>query len=79
MGTGQSKNKQTKHKQTKDKQTTRDAQLRTVEHGVSVHTPLVSATDGAAMKEETQPLQASDFEESEVSTLRYKLGKYHCV
>ena len=77
MGTEQSKNKETKDKQTKEKQTTRDAQLPTVEPVLNVqqHTPLVvSATDGAATKKETEPLQPSDLEQSEVSALWYELG-----
>ena len=54
--------------QAKDKQTTRV--VHTSELVCIVETPLaVSTTDGAATGKETQPLQASDPEQSEVSTL----------
>ena len=73
-------NKQTKDKPTKKQQTTRDAQLQTDEQLLIEDTPLVvSATDGAATAKETQPLQVSDLDQSEVSTLWYELGYPLCL
>ena len=65
MGTGQSKNKQTN----------RVAQLpQTSELAGSVDVPLaVSTTGGAETGKETQPLQASDSEQSEVSTSKISI------